>query len=87
MLILSLILLLMASGEEGFNVLSLILGFSTLVHHPINHLNLCIAIIRGKRDVSMGSMHVSLSMAILLCSFLFHQEECVILPAMYTEIG
>ena len=40
MLILSLILLLMASGEEGFNVLSLILEFSTLVHRI--HLNLLI---------------------------------------------
>ena len=40
MLILSLILLLMASGEKGFNVLSLMLEFSTLVHHI--HLNLLI---------------------------------------------
>ena len=38
MLILSLIVLLMASGEEGFNILSLILEFSTLVHRI--HLNL-----------------------------------------------
>ena len=53
MQILSLILLLMASGEEGFNVLSLIIEISTLVHHPIVHLYLLITTMRGKRDVSM----------------------------------
>ena len=83
MLILSLILLLMASGRKVWTFL--MLEFSTLVHHPINHLNLCIATMRGKRDVSVSSVYVSVSMTILLCSFLFHQEERVMLPAMYTE--
>ena len=60
-----LILLLMASGEEGLSVLSLMLEFSTLVHHQIILSSLLIVAIRGRRDVSMSSVYVRVNMAIL----------------------
>ena len=63
-LTLGLILLLMASGEEGLSVLLLMLEFSTLVHHLIILLSLPIVAMRGRRDVSMSSVFVRLNMAI-----------------------
>ena len=44
------------SGEEGLSVLSLMLEFSTLVHHQIILLSLLIVTMRGRRDVSMSSV-------------------------------
>ena len=66
-LMLGLILLLMASGEEGLSVVFLMLEFLTLVHHLIILLSLLIVAMRGRRDVSMSSVFVRLNMAILHC--------------------
>ena len=51
---------------EGLSILSLMLESSTLVHHQIVHLNLLIAAMRRRRDISMSNVYVRLSMAILL---------------------
>ena len=66
-LMLDLILLLMASGEEDLSILFLMLEFLTLVHHLIILLSLLIVAMRGRRDVSMSSVFVRLNMAILHC--------------------
>ena len=64
-LMLGLILLPMASGEDDLSVLFLMLEFSTLVHHLIIPLSLLIITMRGRRDVSMSRMFVRLNTAIL----------------------
>ena len=61
-LMLGLILLLMASGVDGLSVPFLMSEFSTLVHHLIILLSLLIVAMRGRRDVSMSSVFVRLSM-------------------------
>ena len=84
-LMLGLILLLMASGVDGLSVLFLMSEFSTLVHHLIILLSLLIVAMRGRRDVSMSSVFVRLSMAILHRLFLPPQGEWVMLLAKYTR--
>ena len=84
-LMLGLILLLMASREEGLSILFLMSEFSTLVHHLILLLSLLIVTMRGRRDVSMSSVFVRLSMAILHHLFLPPQGEWVMLLAKYTR--
>ena len=59
--------------------------FSTLVHHLIILLSLLIVAMRGRRDVSISSMFVRLSMAILNCLFLPPQGKWVMLLAKYTR--
>ena len=81
-LMLSLIMLLMASGEEDLSNLFLMLEFLTLMHHQILHLSLIIAALRRRRDINMSSMDVRLSMAILLHLVSIQLEEWVVLPAI-----
>ena len=59
--------------------------FLTLVHHLIILLSLLIVAMRGRRDVSMSSVFVRMSMAILHRLFLPPQGEWVMLLAKYTR--
>ena len=86
-LMLGLILLLKASGEESLSILSLMLEFSTLVHHPIIHLSLLTAAMRGRRDVGMSNVYVRLSMDVLLYSFFTTTGEMDDTASNIQEIG